>query len=215
VSRTWVWVVVAQFMVVNAALVGGVMVLGPAIADGTIGRQSWGLVLAAQTFGLVVGGLVALRWQPRRALRLGVGLTIVEALPLLALARAPTVVGLVIVMFTVGLAMEQFGVAWDVSLQENVPPDRLARVYSYDMLGSFIAIPIGEIVVGPIAETYGTDAALVGGAVLVALATVLALCSRSVRTLERHGDPAAVRGAGTGDSTPERGQRSVTDPAKA
>ncbi len=83
------------------------------------------------------------------------------------------------------VAMEQFGIAWDVSLQENVPTDRLARVNSYDMLGSFIAIPVGQIAVGPIAARYGTEATLAGTAALVLLATAAALCSRSVRTLER------------------------------
>lgn len=185
VSRQWVWVVVLQFMVVNAALVGGVAVLGPAIADETIGRQAWGLVLAAQTTGFVVGGFVALRWQARRALRLGVLLTAVEAVPLLALAQAPRLAVLLCAFFAAGVAMEQFGIAWDVSLQENVPTDRLARVYSYDMLGSFIAIPVGQIAVGPIAARYGTEATLAGTAALVLLATAAALCSRSVRTLER------------------------------
>ena len=196
VSRPWVWVVVLQFMVVNAALTGGTNVLGPTIADETIGRQAWGLVLAAYTSGLVVGGLVAMRWQADRALRLGVLLTAVEAVPMLALAHAPRVSVLLVAMFVGGLAIEQFGIAWDVSLQEHVPQDRLARVYSYDMLGSFIAIPVGQIAVGPLAEAYGSTATLTGAAVLVLLATAGALGSRSVRTLQRrvHVDvPAGAR----------------------
>jgi MFS family permease len=199
VSRRWVWVVVLQFMVVNAALTAGSNVLGPLIADETIGRQAWGLVLAAFTTGLVVGGLVAMRWQPRRALRLGVALTAVEAVPLLALAHAPRLPVLMVAMFAGGVAMEQFGVAWDVSLQENVPAERLARVYSYDMLGSFLAIPIGQIAVGPLAETYGVPATITGAAVLVVAATGAALCSRSVRTLERR---PSVAQAGTRVNTP-------------
>jgi hypothetical protein len=31
-------------------------------------------------------------------------------------------------------------VAWDVSLQHHIPADRLARVYAYDVLGSFAAV---------------------------------------------------------------------------
>lgn len=53
VSRQWVWVVVVAFTFVNAALVGGVMVLGPVLADTTFGREMWGLILAAQTAGMV------------------------------------------------------------------------------------------------------------------------------------------------------------------
>ena len=88
-------------------------------------------------------------------------------------------------MFVAGLAIEQFGVAWDVSLQEHIPQDRLARVYSYDMVGSFVAIPVGQILVGPLAETWGTERTLTGAAALVMIATLLALCSHGVRHLQR------------------------------
>jgi hypothetical protein len=47
--------------VVNAVVAGGVQVLGPTIADATIGRPAWGFVLATQTFGALAGGLVAAR----------------------------------------------------------------------------------------------------------------------------------------------------------
>jgi hypothetical protein len=78
-----VWVVVAQFMVVNAVIAGCVVVLGPAIADETVGRGAWGFVLAAQTAGAFAGGVLAARWRPRRLLRIGVAVTAVEAIPML------------------------------------------------------------------------------------------------------------------------------------
>src|SRR5687767_13316401 len=46
-SRTWLWVVVVQFAFVNAAWSGATSALGPVVADDTIGRAAWGLVLAA------------------------------------------------------------------------------------------------------------------------------------------------------------------------
>ena len=46
ISRTWVWVVVAQFTLVNAALSGVMMVLGPVVADASFGRTGWGLSVA-------------------------------------------------------------------------------------------------------------------------------------------------------------------------
>jgi MFS family permease len=188
-SRTWVWVVVLQFMVVNAALTGGIAVLGPAVADDTFGRRAWGFVLAVQTVGMVVGGLIALRWQPRHALRYGVALTAVTAAPLLVLAHAPRPLVLAAVLLLDGIAIEQFGVAWDVSLQQNVPADRLARVYSYDAVGSFVAIPVGEMLVGPVAGQVGVGATLTGAGVLVVLATAGALTSSSVRGLQRTDAP--------------------------
>ncbi|SFA92342.1 Predicted arabinose efflux permease, MFS family [Amycolatopsis marina] len=184
-ARTWVWVVVAQFMVVNAVIAGCVVVLGPAIADETIGRGAWGFVLAAQTAGAFAGGFLAARWRPRHLLRIGVAVIVVEAIPMLTLAWAPAVIPLLVAMFTAGVAIEQFVVAWDVSLQENIPQDRLARVYSYDMLGSFIALPAGEVAAGPLAERFGTAVTLTGGAILIVLTTGAALLCQDIRTLSR------------------------------
>jgi MFS family permease len=182
-SRTWVWVIVLQFMVVNAAMVGGTQVLGPVVADSTIGRPAWGLVLGVQAVGAFAGAYVAGRWHPRRPLFIGVVATFSEALPLLTLAVAPRFVALLVAMFVNGMLMEQFGVAWDTTMQQHIPADKLARVYSYDAIGSVLAIPIGEMTVGPIAAGAGTEATLLGAAALIVVATGAALLSRDVRTL--------------------------------
>ncbi|MFE7132678.1 MFS transporter [Streptomyces sp. NPDC057638] len=182
-ARTWVWVVVAQFFVVNAVTSGGIHVLGPSIADDSFGRTAWGLVLATQMLGAFVGGFVVARSRSRHMLRVGVAVIALDVLPLIALAEAAPLALLVVAMFVNGMAIEQFGVAWDLSLQENVPPDRLARVYSYDILGSLLALPLGEMAAGPLAERFGTRETLLGGALLCLAATGAALCSRQVRNL--------------------------------
>jgi MFS family permease len=182
-ARSWVWIVVVQFAVVNAVVAGGIHVLGPVVADDTFGRGVWGLVLAAQMAGAVAGGVLAARSRARRALLIGVAMVAVESLPLVVLAQAPGVLLLGVAMFLNGVALEQFGVAWDVSLQQNIPPDKLARVYSYDALGSFAALPLGEMAAGPLAAHFGVRGTLLGGAALVVCATAAALCSGQVRAL--------------------------------
>ncbi|MFE0425038.1 MFS transporter [Streptomyces sp. NPDC058953] len=214
-SRTWVWVVVCQFFVVNAVMSGGIQVLGPAIADDTFGRTAWGFVLATQMAGAFVGGFIVARSRSRHMLRIGVAVIALDALPLIALADAAPVALLMAAMFVNGMAIEQFGVAWDLSLQENVPQDRLARVYSYDILGSLLALPIGEMVAGPLAEEYGTRATLLGGVALTTAATAAALCSRQVRSLTVRGasarDPVET-GAGKPVEAPGRTDR-LDEPA--
>ncbi|GHG20621.1 MULTISPECIES: MFS transporter [Amycolatopsis] len=184
-SRSWVWLVVLQFMIVNAVNAGALLVVGPLVADDTFGRTGWGLALAVQTAGSLLGGILAAHWQPRRMLLAGVALIMIDALPMLALGQTPYLLPLLAAMFLSGVAIEQFAVAWDVSLQENIPPDKLARVYSYDMLGSFIAMPVGQISAGPLAEHAGRSATLLGGAALIVAATALVLCSSQVRGLVR------------------------------
>jgi MFS family permease len=191
-SRTWVWLVVLGFMVLNAVVVGGVNVLGPAVADQTIGRSAWGLVLAAQTAGMVVGALIALRLRVRRLLLLGVICMLGEAPLLVTLGVAPSFVALVIAAFACGLAIEQFGVAWETSMQQHIPADRLARVYSYDMLGSFLAMPVGQAAAGPVALAIGTGSTLLASAGLVVVAVLAMLASRDVRQLATTPDAGRV-----------------------
>jgi MFS family permease len=192
-SRTWLWVVVAGFGVLNAAWAGSLFVLGPVVADDTIGRRAWGLVLAAQTAGMIVGGLIAIRLRLRRMLFFGVSSCLFMALPALVLGVHPRLWALVAAALLSGLMLEQFGVAWETTMQEHVPADKLARVYSYDMVGSFVAIPIGEMAVGPVAHTIGVEPTLVGAAVLITGAVLFMLSSRDVRTL-RHKLPEPAGG---------------------
>jgi MFS family permease len=192
-SRTWLWVVVAAFGVLNAGASGGTYVLGPVVADDTIGRRYWGFVLAAVTAGNIVGALVAIRLRLRRLLLFGCASCFAYALPVLVLGVRPQFAVLVAAGFVTGAMMEQFNIAWDTTMQEHIPADKLARVYSYDMVGSFLAIPIGQIAVGPIAHAVGLRPTLIGLAVLMTLAVVFMVSSRDVRTL-RHKlpEPAAA-----------------------
>jgi MFS family permease len=183
-SRTWLWVVVIGFCFWNMAVVGGLSVLGPARADESFGRSAWGLVLAANTVGMVVGALMAMRIRVRRLLLLGVVCCVGPAVLLGALGLTPNVYVLMAAGLIAGLAIEQFGIAWEVSMQEHIPPDKLARVYSYDALGSFLAIPVGQVAAGPLAQAAGLRPALLIAAGVILLAVVGMLCSRGVRTLE-------------------------------
>jgi hypothetical protein len=106
-------------------------------------------------------------------------------IPLSVLASIPNAAAVAAAFLLLGVSIEQFVVAWDVSLQENVPTDRLARVYSYDALASFSAIPLGQALVEPLAEALGVKPVLLGCAGLIVAATLLALASKSVRSLER------------------------------
>lgn len=184
IGHTWVWVVVLGFCFFNMADVAALSVLGPTAADATFGRQTWGFILAAQTTGMLVGALVAMRLRLRRLLFVGVAACVGPALLFGAMAVTTRTVLLMIAGFLSGMALEQFGIAWETSLQEHVPADKLARVYSYDALGSFVAIPIGQVIAGPLADAVGVRAGLLIVTGVILLSVVGMLLSRSVRTLE-------------------------------
>lgn len=183
--RRWLWVVVVQYFFVNATIIGSLSVLGPIVADSTFGRQAWGAAFFAQMSGLAVGAALATRWQPRRALCFGVACTLVMALGPLSLGLGAAIGFVAVALFMLGVALEQFGVAWDVSLQQNIPDEKLGRVYSVDALGGFAAIPLGEVLAGPLSVRYGTGPILLGAGAIILTVTTLALLVPEVRHLER------------------------------
>jgi MFS family permease len=61
----------------------------------------------------------------------------------------------------------------------------LSRAYSYDALGSLIAMPIGQLAYGPLAAAFGLRPVLIASAVAHVGVVALILCSRSVRDLPR------------------------------
>jgi MFS family permease len=184
-SRTWLWVVVVAFGVLNAAQVGAFNVLGPPIAKEHLGgAASWGLILAALSAGLIAGGLVALRLRPRRALLVGCLSVAFQIPPLVLLAIPAPTAALAAVAFLEGVGVELFGIYWDTSLQSHVPGEALSRVSSYDALGSWVLMPIGFAVVGPIASAVGARETLLGAAALVGIAVLAMGATADIRRLE-------------------------------
>jgi predicted MFS family arabinose efflux permease len=185
-ARAWLWGIVLQFSIVNAAANGCESVLGPAVAKAHLGgAAAWGSVLAASSIGLIVGGMTMLRLRPHRLLlsaTLGIFL-----MPLFPLALAfPLALPLVIgSAFLAGIGIEVFGVLWDTTMQQEIPGESLSRVSSYDALGSFALMPVGFAASGAIAAAVGTRATFFGTAALITAATALVLLIRDVRELQR------------------------------
>jgi len=190
-GNTWLWVVVAGFGVMNAIHAGAWFTLGPSIAVDTFGARGWGLVLSAESVGLLVMTLVMLRVRLRRPLLSGMLGMLCFVGSLTVLGLAPHVATLMVASFVAGAGIEVFGIGWSVALQENIDGSVLSRAASYDALGSFVAIPLGQMLFGPLGSAFGARPVIVVGAVVYALTVLLVLSSRSVRDLRR---PAVVAG---------------------
>lgn len=176
--------IVAQFCVVMAAWYGAFEVLGPVVAREHLGGPAaWGAITAADAVGLIIGGLVSLRFTPRRPTRFVVLVGGACALAPLSLAAPWPLPPLCTASVALAVAVEIVMVQWTVALARHIPPDRLARVSSYDVLGSVMAMPAGALVAGPLAARIGVPATEYAAAAVILGASLLALAPREVRSL--------------------------------
>ncbi len=186
-SHTWLWATVFQFTVILAAWYGTFQVLGPEVAKAHLGgAQAWGLISASEAIGLVAGGLVALRWSPRRPILFVVLSGAVMSISSLSLAMLLPLALICVAAFCIGVTIEAMMVIWTVTMATKIRPDMLARVSAYDALGSTMGMPAGAIAAGPIAAMIGVSATQYGAAALIVIASALTLIPRDVRKTRSH-----------------------------
>jgi MFS family permease len=183
--HTWLWLLIGQALLYHLFYGGAQAVLGPLVVGEGIGRSAWGLALGALMAGFVVGALLCLRWRPRRGLFVGTALLSLTAAFPVAMALSDHLLPILVGAFVHGVGLQVFDVQWEVSIQENIDPDKLARVYSFDLVGSFVARPVGLALTGPVAAAVGFDRWLVVVGAVMGGTALLSLLSRDVRRLTR------------------------------
>jgi MFS family permease len=180
-SHVWLRVGFLAAAVVNVGI-GILFVLGPLVAEEDLGgAAAWGLILTGGAIGGFLGSVLALRLRPSRPVRACLVAWSFGALPLFALV--PPLPALVIATgnaaFVGGIV---YGNAmWETLQQREIPPQRLSRVNAFDWMFSLIFMPVGQALAGPLAESVGVEAVLVGAALLIAVPCLLALPLRGVR----------------------------------
>lgn len=193
-SRTWLWAVVAQFATFNALCVAPFMVLGAVVAhDHLGGAGAWGAILAVFGVGSILGGLVSVRLHVRRPLVTATFGTAVFALPLALIALPAATVLIAAAAGAAGGGLSIFGTLWETTLQREVPGEALSRVSAYDWFGSIAFVPLGYVLVGPLAAVLGVRTTLLVAAAWAAASCAAVLTTPSVRSLRavpRKGPPA-------------------------
>ena len=74
---------------------------------------------------------------------------------------------------------------WNLAMQENIDERHLSRAFSYDALGSYAAMPLGQLLFGPLGDTIGYGPVLVGAGIVWVAVCGLVLTSPAVRRLPR------------------------------
>jgi MFS family permease len=80
---------------------------------------------------------------------------ILSGAALLTMTFTTSPIVLSLLMAVQGFGLMIFGLIWETSLQELVPPEAFGRVVSLDLLGSFALLPLSYFLVGWIADQIG------------------------------------------------------------
>jgi predicted MFS family arabinose efflux permease len=183
-KHTWLWATVIQYCLVMMAWNGGFMVLGPVVARAHLGgAAAWGAISAADALGLILGGLISLRYTPRKPMLFVVGTgAALGVCPLILALVAPLPV-ICVAVFALGALSEVMMVQWTVQMATRIPSGKLARVSSYDAFGSLAAMPLGALIAGPLAARIGVPRTQFAAAAVMFLASAFTLLPRDIRTI--------------------------------
>lgn len=186
-SRSWLWTIVLAFMIMNAIHVGAWGVVGPYIAKNNdlLGITGWGWVVSAEGVGVLLMTLLLMWFPLRRPLRYGMIGMAAFAIPVTMLGVHPAVVLLAMAAFIAGAGAEVFSTGWNLAMMENIPGEKLSRVSSYDMLGSFVVMPIGTLVYGWLITHADPATVLITSGVVYAGVALVTLAVPSVWRMGR------------------------------
>lgn len=190
-NSRWLWVSILCLSLGNMGVVAPLDVAMPKLVHDTYGQGAWllGLIGAVGPIGSLLA--LVLVGQAKRLKRRGL---------LSYLSLMPGGIGIILfglpwsreVFFIVGpLASALFGFSvaffnttWFTILQEMIPGDKLGRVVSLDMLGSFDLIPLAQGVGGILTDRLGPPMVFLIGGTMALCVNALPMLVRAVREMQ-------------------------------
>ncbi|MFD4226266.1 MFS transporter [Streptomyces sp. NPDC058545] len=186
-ARSWLWGVIAIWTVYGFTVMGPMLPLTAVEVTEAHGSGTYGVMMAVNGAGSVVGGLLALRLRPRRPLAAGATALTGVCVNLVVLGLELPVFALGVGQFVAGAVFAFWLVMWSTTVQTHVPPEALNRLHAYDVAGSLLMLAAGRALAGPVADAVGASEVLLAGAVINALVVGVLLAARPIRRLERIG----------------------------
>ena len=183
-SFRWIVIIVATFSFIVMCWAAAENVLGPLIALKHFdGAKSWSYVITAESIGLVVGSLIAIKVKPKYPMRFLMLSSFPITFYIAALAKPQSLAVIAVGAFLFGITLDLWGTLWSTALQRKVPRDSLSRVSSFDAMGSLMFRPIGLAIAAPLSTLLGIENFIYILAAVTVVAIVLPLFSSEVRNM--------------------------------
>jgi MFS family permease len=187
--QTWIWTTIVFFGIGNFAF-ASYFVLGPIIAKRDLGgAPAWAALTAAFSVGALVGGVLAIRIRPKKPLAASCMAAWVFLLQPLGMGLGLPLPVLLVFSVAAGCGLAIHIALWFTVFQQNVPEESLSRVSSYDSFGSFVLLPLGAALAGPVAAVIGVQETLIGAAIVIAITQAIVYAQPSIHAIRRREEP--------------------------
>jgi MFS family permease len=183
--QDWIWTTVVFFGISNFAFQARSVLTPVVMNEHYDGARTYGIVLAAFGIGLILGGVVALRWRPTRILLASCLASTPLAFTVIAIALLAPLPVLIVLQLIAGVGLALHLALWFTVFQQEVPEHARSRVSSYDSLGSFVLVPVGLAVAGPVSGAIGITATLLLSAATMLVTKAIVVSRPSVWAIRR------------------------------
>jgi len=184
ISFKWIVIIVAVFSFIVMCWAAAENVLGPLIAlEHFDGAKSWSFVITAESVGLIVGSLIAIKVKPKYPMRFLMLSSFTITFYIASLAKPQSLAVIMVGAFLFGITLDLWGTLWSTALQRKVPRDSLSRVSSFDAMGSLMFRPIGLAIAAPLSTLLGIENFIYILAIITVFAIVLPLFNSEVRNM--------------------------------
>lgn len=190
--QDWIWTTIVFFGLANFAFQARNVLAPIVMKQHYNGASTYGIFLASFGLGLIVGGVVALRWRPTRILLVSCLASTPLSFSTIALAFLVPAPILYALQAIAGVGLAVHLALWFTVFQQEVPEHARSRVSSYDSLGSFVLVPVGLAVAGPVAGAIGITATLLASAATMLVTKAIVVSRPSVWAIRRRAVPAVA-----------------------
>ena len=180
--------------------------LTPLMVVRTFGDDVWKLTVTEVSFslGMVLGGVAIAIWGGWKN---RIGMIIVSSLGLavmsIALGLSTNLWVFFAFMLGVGLLVPFFSTPAMTILQETVEPERQGRVFGFVGIVMAVAMPVGMVVFGPLADSLTVESLLIAAGIIMFVVVAVAVSVPSGRR--------AVRAAAESSRAPQQSESATVD----
>ena len=152
--------------------------LSPLMLVRNFGEEVWMLTVLEVSFGMgmVLGGALTAAFGGKvNRISMLIGTSLLFGFLAVALGLSPNLVFFYAVFFLIGLAVPAFSTAAMTLLQETVEPERQGRVFGFIGIVMSVAMPLGMVILGPLADVVAVELLIIGTGAAMIVMGVLAV----------------------------------------